>query len=300
MLFGSTEASEAWGLATHFSFLFALFRQQEWTFLNSKPLQIYMKGIAGKGVFISGGCGDIGRAVATRFIEAGARVVLGDLLPQRAGRVVAKLLSATAANYVRCDVTSAASVTRALQQAVEFLDQIDVAISNAGTVTNEPFLNVSARGWHRTLDVNLTGSFLVAQAAARLMIKNPRRGRARRGVILFTGSWVQEMPWPHGASYCASKGGQLMLMKIIAQELAPHGITANIVAPGMVYGGLTKVIYDRDGRFAKLVDKTVPLLRMCSPEEVAGSFLYLASDDAAYITGTSVVIDGGATLVRRE
>ena len=259
-----------------------------------------MKGISGKGVFISGGCGDIGRAVATRFLEAGARVVLGDLLPERAGRAAAKLLSATAAHYVRCDVTSAKSVTRAMQHSVAFLGQIDVAISNAGTVNNEPFLKVTARGWHRTLDVNLTGSFLVAQAAARMMMKNSRRGRARRGVILFTGSWVQEMPWPHGASYCASKGGQLMLMKIIAQELAPHGITANIVAPGIVYAGLTKAIYDRDRRFASLVDKTVPLLRMCSAEEVAGSFLHLASDDAAYITGTSMVIDGGATLVRRD
>jgi len=259
-----------------------------------------VKGISGKGVFISGGCGDIGRAVAIRFLEAGARVVLGDLLPLRAGRAAAKRLSATAAQYVRCDVTSAESVMRAFQQAVGFLGQIDVAISNAGTVTNEAFLKLTERGWQRTLDVNLTGSFLVAQTAARLMMKNARRGRARRGVILFTGSWVQTMPWPHGASYCASKGGQLMLMKIIAQELAPHGITANIVAPGLVYAGLTKAIYDRDRRFAKLVDKTVPLLRMCSAEEVAGTFLYLASNDAAYITGTSVVIDGGATLVRRE
>lgn len=259
-----------------------------------------MKGIAGKGVFISGGCGDIGRAVATRFLEAGARVVLGDLLPQRTGRAAAKLLSATAANYVRCDVTSAASVTRALQQAVAFLDQIDVAISNAGTVTNEPFLKVSAREWQRTLDVNLTGAFSSPKLAARLMMKNPRRGRARRGVILFTGKLGAGNALAARCELLREQGRALMLMKIIAQELAPHGIIANIVAPGMVYAGLTKVIYDRDGRFAKLVDKTVPLLRMCSAEEVAGSFLYLASDDAAYITGTSVVIDGGATLVRRE
>ena len=259
-----------------------------------------MKGITGKGVFISGGCGDIGRAVATRFLAAGARVVLGDLLPLKAGQAAAKKLSPDAAHYVRCDVTSAASVAQAVRQAATWLGQIDVAISNAGTVTNQPFLELTEEAWHRTLEVNLTGSFRVAQQAARLMVKNPRRGKERRGVILFTGSWVQEMPWPHGGSYCASKGGQLMLMKIIAQELAPHGITANIVAPGMVYAGLTKAIYDRDKRFAKLVDKTVPLLRMCSAEEVAGSFLHLASEDAAYITGTSVIIDGGAMLVLRE
>ena len=259
-----------------------------------------MKGIAGKGVFISGGCGDIGQAVAKRFLDAGARVVIGDLLPGKAGRAIARRLSADAARYVRCDVTSSASVARSFKQALGFLGRLDVAISNAGTVTNQPFLDVTPEAWDRVLAVNLTGSFNVAQQAARLMMKNRRRGQERRGVILFTGSWVQEMPWPHGASYCASKGGQVMLMKIMAQELAAHGITANIVAPGMVYAGLTKAIYDRDRRFAKLVDQTVPLLRMSSAEEVAGSFLYLASDDAAYITGTSVVIDGGASLVRRE
>jgi NAD(P)-dependent dehydrogenase (short-subunit alcohol dehydrogenase family) len=108
------------------------------------------------------------------------------------------------------------------------------------------------------------------------------------------------MPWPNGTSYCTSKAGQQMLAKVMAQELAPEGIAVSLVAPGMVYAGLTKKIYDENKKFAKLVDKTVPAGRMCSAEEVAGSFLFLASDDAAYITGTSLLIDGGATLVRRD
>lgn len=128
-------------------------------------------------------------------------------------------------------------------------------------------------------------------------MKNPRRGRRAAGDPVY-GQLGAGNALAARCELLREQGRALMLMKIIAQELAPHGIIANIVAPGMVYAGLTKVIYDRDGRFAKLVDKTVP--RMCSAEEVAGSFLYLASDDAAYITGTSVVIDGGATLVRRE
>ena len=259
-----------------------------------------MQGIAHTGVFITGGCGDIGQAVARRFLAAGARVMLADLLPIAQGRAAARALDPKNAAYVRCDVTRAASVDRALAAAKNFLGRIDTAICNAGMVVNEPFVSVTESAWKKTLAVNLTGSFLTAQRAARLMLQNPRRGKSRRGTILFTGSWVQDMPWPHGASYCASKGGQQMLAKIIAQELAPHGITAAIVAPGMVYAGLTKKIYDRDRRFAKLVDKTVPLLRMSSAEEVAGSFLFLASDDGAYITGATILVDGGATLVRRE
>jgi len=259
-----------------------------------------MQGIANTGVFITGGCGDIGRAVAKRFLAAGARVVLADLLPAARGRAAARDLHPTNATYVRCDVTRAASVDRALAAALKFLGRLDTAICNAGTVVNQPFVDVTEAAWARVLAVNLTGSFLTAQRAARLMLRNRRRGHARRGTILFTGSWVQDVPWPQGAGYCTSKGGQQMLAKIIAQELAPHGITAAIVAPGMVYAGLTKKIYDRDRGFARKVDKVVPLLRMSTAEEVAGSFLFLASDDGAYITGATILVDGGATLGRRE
>ena len=89
-------------------------------------------------------------------------------------------------------------------------------------------------------------------------------------------------------------------MKVMAQELAPHGITCNVVAPGIVYAGLSRAIYDRDAAFRQRADQTIPLGRLCSAEEVAGAFLYLASFDGAYVTGTSIVVDGGASLVRRD
>jgi NAD(P)-dependent dehydrogenase (short-subunit alcohol dehydrogenase family) len=259
-----------------------------------------MKNDASQGVFISGGCGDIGRAVAARFVAAGARVVLADLLPEKKGRAVAATFGAGKALYARCDTTSAASVDRAFKRAVAFLGRIDAAICNAGMVANQPFLQVTEAAWERTFKVNLTGSFLVAQKAARLMVKNPRPAHGRRGAILFTGSWVQDMPWPEGASYTSSKGGQQMLMKVIAQELASRGITANIVAPGIVYAGLSKKIYDRDPKFRKRVNTTIPLMRLSSADEVAGAFVFLAGDDGAYITGTTLLIDGGASLVRRD
>ena len=259
-----------------------------------------MKSKSSQGVFITGGCGDIGQAVAARFIAAGARVVLADLLPEARGRRIAARFGPGRAFYTRCDATSAASVDRALKRAVAFLGRIDAAICNAGMVVNEPFLDVTEKAWRRTLEVNLTGSFIVAQRAARLMVRNPRGKLGRRGAILFTGSWVQEMPWPEGASYCSSKGGQQMLMKVLAQELAARGITANIVAPGIVYAGLSKKIYDRNPVFRRRVGETIPLRRLCSAEEVAGAFVFLAGDDGAYITGTTLTIDGGAALVRRD
>jgi 3-oxoacyl-[acyl-carrier protein] reductase len=260
-----------------------------------------MRGIEKSGVLISGGCGDIGLAVASRFLEAGARVILADRLSAAKGKaVIAKRLKSAHVSFVTCDVTRAASVEAAFSAAMKILGRLDTVICNAGVALNEPFLTATEKAWGSTLAVNLTGGFLTAQRAAQIMRKNRRKAHGRRGTILFTGSWVQDVPFPNGVSYCSSKAGQQMMAKVIAQELAPHGINVSLVAPGMVYAGLTKKIYDENKKFAKLVHKIVPLGRMSTTQEVAGSFLFLASDDGAYITGTSLLVDGGATLVRRD
>jgi len=248
-----------------------------------------MKDMDGKRVLITGGCGDIGIAVARRFLERGASVVLADLRDTRQ----------LDAPYIHCDVTDAGSVAAAVAFAVDRLGGLDVGIANAGMVANAPLLDVKLEDFQRTLAVNLTGSLLVSQAVARVLLQNPPSETGHRGTILFTGSWVQSMPWPGGTAYCASKGGQEMLMKVAAQELAPHGITCNIIAPGLVYAGLTKVIYDQDAIFRDRVDSTVPLGRMSTAEEVAGAFVFLASMDGNYVTGTTLVVDGGASLVKR-
>lgn len=259
-----------------------------------------MNGLANQRVFISGGCGDIGRAVAARFLAAEARVALGDLLDPEDGQRMAHALHPTRTFYVSCDVASSASVANALAAVERQWQGIDVVICCAGTVANEPFLEITEAHWARTLDVNLTGSLRVAQAAACMMLKNPRAEGSRRGTVIFTGSWVQTMPWPDGGSYCTSKAGQEMLMKVMAQELAAHGITCNAVVPGIIYAGLSRTIYDRDAEFRHRADQTIPLGRLGSAEEVAGAFLYLASLDAAYVTGSSLVVDGGASLVKRD
>lgn len=259
-----------------------------------------MKGIAGKRVLITGGCGDIGRAVATRFLQSGAKVVLADLLTAEEGAAVARVLDPATAIYTPCDVTQKQSVEDAVMYVVREFGGLDVAISTVGMVANASCLELTEANWQKTLDVNLTGSLYLSQAAANAMLRSPVSPNGRRGTLLFTGSWVQSVPWPEGASYCASKAGQEMLMKVVAQELAPHGITCNIVAPGIVYAGLSKTIYDRDEAYRRRVDRTVPMQRLSTTEEVAGSFVFLASDDGAYITGTTLLVDGGASLVRRD
>ena len=259
-----------------------------------------MNGLTGKRVVISGGCGDIGAAVALRFLQEGAQVLVSDRLPDEAGAARVAPLLGDRAKYVCCDVTDPQSVQNAMQRAVQLLGGVDVSISNAGVVSNRPFLEIGPDDFTRTLAVNLIGSVWFAQAAAREMLKNPPQPKTgRRGVVLFTGSWVQSMPWPEGGSYCASKAAQEMVMKVAAQEMAADGITFNVVSPGIVYAGLTKGIYDGDERFRHRADQTIPQGRLCSAEELAGAFAFLASDDAAYITGTTLTVDGGASLVRR-
>jgi len=259
-----------------------------------------MNGLAGKRIIVSGGCGDIGAAVALRLLNEGATVLVTDCLPDEAGTARVAQFLGSRAKYIRCDVTDINSVQEAIRRAVELLGGLEVAISAAGVVANRPFLEIGHEDFTRTLAVNLLGSVWFAQSAAREMLKNPPQPKnGRRGAVLFTGSWVQSMPWPEGASYCASKAAQEMVMKVAAQELAADGITFNVVSPGIVYAGLSKGIYDSDEQFRRRADATIPQGRLCSAEELAGAFAFLASDDATYITGTTLTVDGGASLVRR-
>src|SRR6185369_15868933 len=176
-----------------------------------------MRGIGNKRVLISGGCGDIGKAVAARFLSEGATVVIADKVPIADGDALATRLHPEHARFRQCDVTLKDSVVDAVEFAFEWMDGLDVAISNAGAVANAPFLTVTLEDWQRILEINLTGSFLFAQTAAKAMLRTAPEKSAHRGSILFTGSWVQQMPWPQGAGYCSSKGGQEMLMKVAAQ-----------------------------------------------------------------------------------
>ena len=251
-------------------------------------------------VVITGGCGDIGKATALRLTKEGAKVVLFDVdLPASAMLELKLQFDSGAITYSQADVTNQEALRAAFANVVDKFSRVDVVIANAGIVLNQKFLEISFEDWQRTLDVNLGGAFLTAQLASRIMVKQEPTDKGIRGKVLFTGSWVQDMPWPEGASYITSKSGVKMLAKTMAQELATLGIRVNVLAPGIVMAGLSKKIYEADPRFRERVGDAIPLGEMQTAESVADAFAFLCSSDSDYMTGAVLVVDGGASLVRR-
>lgn len=244
-------------------------------------------------VVITGGLGDIGSATGRRLAEDGHAVTLVDLADQDTGdRAVGAMLDsaphhAGRLSYVQADVTDGSAVT----DMIESLSQLDVMIANAGAVRSAPFLDIREDDWRHQLSVNLTGSFLCAQAAARRMVRE-----GTRGLLLFTGSWVASRPWPEITAYTASKAGMEMVAKQAARELAPHGIRANVLAPGIVLAGLAKSQLESDRGYAERAARAVPLGTLQTAEQVAAAFSFLCSADADYMTGSTLTIDGGASL----
>jgi NAD(P)-dependent dehydrogenase (short-subunit alcohol dehydrogenase family) len=248
-------------------------------------------------VVISGGCGDIGQAVARRLVEDGARVILLDRSPKEL--LSPDLLNSKDVTYLLCDVTDRASVDSALTSAVNSHGRLDVVIANAAMVANEYFLDIDPVNLRATMEVNFFGAFNLAQLAARLMVSQPPSAHGIRGKVLFTGSWVQDMPFPAGTSYICSKAALKMMAMVMAQELASRQIRVNVLAPGIVYAGLSKKLHDAQPEFRNRVSAAIPLNEMQTAESVADGFAFLCSRDSDYMTGSSLLVDGGATLVKR-
>jgi NAD(P)-dependent dehydrogenase (short-subunit alcohol dehydrogenase family) len=249
-----------------------------------------MHDLAGLGIAVTGAAGDIGSAMARELASRGARVTMIDRLPPAdAAARVAGVEALGDCEYRLADVTERAAVDAVLGA----VDPLDVAIGNAGIVDAAPFLDVSAEQWHAHLDVNLTGCFNVGQAAARVMVE-----RARPGRIIFTGSWVGEVPWPDIAAYCVSKAGVRMLARSMARELAEHGIRVNVVAPGIVWAGMARKQFETDPAYARRASGVVPLGEFGTAEQVAKATAFLCSPDAEYMTGSVLLVDGGASLFR--
>lgn len=244
-----------------------------------------------KHIVVTGGCGDIGRAMAVELVDRGARVTVFDIQepPPTSPDVEAFVagLEVGTITFTRVDVSNRAAVRAALSQAAPF----DTVIGNAGISQSAPFLDITDEQWQRHQDVNLNGNFYLGQEAARIMIE-----RGNGGVIVFTGSWVQEVPWPEIAAYSASKAGLAMLMRTMALELAQHNIRVNVIAPGIVAAGMAKYQMDNEPQYARRIANVIPLGRLQTPGDVARAAAFLCSDDASYMTGATLLVDGGASL----
>jgi NAD(P)-dependent dehydrogenase (short-subunit alcohol dehydrogenase family) len=239
-----------------------------------------------KQVAITGGAGEIGLAIATAFAAEGAQVTLLDkVLPEG----VAPTVEEIGARFVQMDVTEPTSVAIA----VSSLPPIDIAIANAGVHRGGRALDLSPEDWTLMLQVNLTGVFLFSQAVARKMV-----ARRAAGAIVVTGSWVQDVPNVDNTGYCASKAGAAMVARCMALELGEHGIRVNIVAPGIVNAGMAKRQLRIDPVFAAKATQAIPLGRLQTAEQIAQATLFLSSDAADSVTGTTLLVDGGLSLFK--
>jgi len=246
-----------------------------------------MRGLTGRGVLVSGGSRGIGLATARRFLEEGSRVFVAGLDADEVRSAVDGLGSLGVVDGEAFDVADDTDVDRLVEAAHGALDGIDVLINNAGIAFMRPFLELEIERWDRMLDVNLRGQFLVAQRVARAMVS-----RGRGGAIVnmaSTNALGGEAGYAH---YDASKGGVAMLTRTMAIELAPHGIRVNALCPGKIATPLQEGAEDQS-YVERFLRERVPLARSGTPDEVAAAYAFLASDDASYITGTLLVVDGG-------
>jgi meso-butanediol dehydrogenase / (S,S)-butanediol dehydrogenase / diacetyl reductase len=243
-----------------------------------------MRGLTGRRVLITGGARGIGAATAARFLDEGSVVCVLDrdtLGRQQIQRQLPEL-----AGTVDADVSSLQQVQAAFRDALQIMGGVDVVINNAGISIRHNFLDIAPEEWDKVMAVNLTGVFYVAQTAARHMWE--REG----GVILQTASTNGIVGQPYYADYNATKAGVIELTKSMALELAPK-IRVCAVAPGYVLTPMQRAEYT--DKMLEEVNRKIPLRRHAKPEEIAALFAFLASDDAAYMTGQVYTIDGAET-----
>jgi meso-butanediol dehydrogenase / (S,S)-butanediol dehydrogenase / diacetyl reductase len=243
-----------------------------------------MRGLKGKRVLITGGASGIGAATAARFLEEGSAVCVLDRDAGQRERIRRQLPGL--AGTVGADVSDLEQVRAAFAETVALLGGVDVLINNAGISIRHPFLKITAKEWDQVIAVNLTGVFYVAQTSALHMWEQGS------GVILQTASTNGVTGYPCYADYNASKAGVIELTRSMALELAPR-VRVCAVAPGYVLTPMQRAEYT--DAMLEEVNGKIPLGRHANPEEIAALFAFLASDDAAYLTGHVYTADGGET-----
>jgi glucose 1-dehydrogenase len=242
-----------------------------------------------KVAIVTGSGSGIGQAIAVRFAREGAAVVVDYVghsdVPNETEKQIASFGGKAIA--VAADVAKPDEVQNLIDRAVAAFGRLDIVVNNAGIEKKAPFVDYPLDGLQKILAVNLVGPFLVSQAAARQMIKQKQGGR-----LINISSVHEDLPMPTNAAYCASKGGLRMLMRTIAVELAKDRITVNNIGPGAVFTPIDADVEAKPEMEKSLMGE-IPLNRWGKPEEIAGLAVYLASDEAAYITGSTYFIDGG-------
>ncbi|HEX8847863.1 MAG TPA: SDR family oxidoreductase [Pyrinomonadaceae bacterium] len=248
--------------------------------------------LEGRRALVTGANSGIGRAIALRLALEGAAVAVNYLSrPEDADAVVKEIEGAgTKGIAVQADVTNEQQVDAMFARAAEEFGGLDILVNNAGMETKYPFLEMPLDAWKKVIEVDLTGAFLCAQRAARLMVSS-----GQGGAIVNITSVHQVIPWGGFAHYCAAKAGLDLMSKTVAVELATEKVRVNSVAPGAIKTPINKNVWSDPEGLKDLLRK-IPTERMGEPDEIAKTVAFLCSDEASYITGATLYVDGGMTL----
>ena len=252
--------------------------------------------LKGRRALITGASSGIGEATAKRLGAEGASVCVNyysDKEQPAAQRVADAVTRSNGRGIaIQADVGNEADVMRLVTDTVNQLGGLDLLVNNAGIEKQIPLLEMSLQDWHAVLQTNLTGAFLCMREAGKIMAANGG------GVIVNMSSVHEFIPWPGFAHYCSSKGGMKLLMETAARELAGKGIRVVNIAPGAIATPINRFVLD-DPEAEHAVESEIPLGRLGRPEEIAAAVAWVASNEAGYLTGTTIVVDGGMSLYPR-
>ena len=257
------------------------------------------KCLIGQKALVTGANSGIGRAVAIALGQAGADVVVNYVVGEEAADEVVQSIRALGVQAFahQCDVSQEDAVKRMFATIVERFGTLDVLVANAGLQRDSAFASMSLAQWNTVLSVNLTGQFLCAREAVAEFL---RRGvvesvSCAAGKIICMSSVHQEIPWTGHANYAASKGGIMMMMRSLAQEVAPHRVRVNGIAPGAIRTPINTAAWSTSAAYKSLM-RLIPYGRIGEPEDIGRAAVWLASDDSDYVLGATLFVDGGMTL----
>ena len=242
--------------------------------------------LSGKTALVTGASGGIGGAIAKALHGAGAMVGLSGTRVEPLETLKAEL--GERSHVLPCNLGDPEAVVALPKAAIAMMGGLDILVNNAGITRDQLFMRMSDEDWQTVIDVNLTATMRLCRGVLRPMMK------ARWGRIINIGSVVGSTGNPGQVNYAASKAGLMGLTKSIAYEVASRGITANVVAPGMIGTAMTEKLTDEQ---RQKIESQVPLARMGTPEEIAAGVLYLASQEAGYVTGTTLHVNGGLAML---
>ena len=259
-----------------------------------------MKKLEKQIAIITGASSGIGAGVAREMAKEGATVVVNFPLPSTkdmAQKVVDEIVAngGKAISY-QCDVSKEDDVKKMFSDIVATYGTVDILVNNAGLQKDAPFAEMTLEQWNFVLGVNLTGQFLCAREAIREFLRRGVNGKSKSaGKIICMSSVHEVIPWAGHANYAASKGGVMLMMKTIAQEFAPRKIRINSIAPGAIATPINHDAWDTAAHLQNLL-RLIPQKRIGEVEDIGKTAVWLASDDADYVNGTTIFVDGGMTL----